>query len=181
MRSECRRNAIVVGRLGVLFFLGSLVAVGTSVSAAAQAAEPNSDSLVTLIDRFLRNPIAHSGLRSALVDSAEARSDVSITISAAIAPWLCHVQRGDDVDRAFKSLLLAAFVAGNMRAQLVSGVKEDQPQAGVTATLRVYEVIRSEAGTISDSTLDQWLVLEEAGALKAHIDSVLADPRTGCP
>src|SRR5260370_41524815 len=98
-----------------------MVAFARSIaSQEVKPSSPPSDSLLAFIDRFLNEPTHYGRLWRAILDSAEARPDVKITISPSVVPWFCGMGRSAGERKAFASLLLGAFVAGNMRQQLTS-------------------------------------------------------------
>jgi len=85
-----------------------------------------------------------------------------------LLPWILETDT-TVFRRAMRALFLSAFVAGNMRAQLVSRVKGDQPYPGVVAVLDVYLMVRARAPAYRQPTLDEWLHLREQGKLRQHV------------
>jgi len=151
---------------------------------ASQEVKPSgrpSDSLLAFIDRFLNEPTHYARFWRAILDSAEARPDVRITISPSVVPWLCGMGRSAADRKAFASLLLGAFVAGNMRQQLISKKKGDQPQSGMQAVVHVYKQVRGRLPAFTDSIADRWVALDSTGEFPRHADSVAAYPMKECP
>ena len=164
-------------RTYTLLLMASILLTAPAESQARDSTRPTilpSGSLLALIDAFLTRPFANPDLRTALIDSAEARSDVAITISQQLLPWILETDT-TVFRRAMRGLFLSAFVAGNMREQLVSRVKGDQPYAGVVAVLDVYLMVRARAPAYRQPTLDEWLHLREQGKLRQHV-AQLAQP-----
>src|SRR5262245_32152773 len=80
--------------------------------------------------------------REALADItnfADADASTEIVISKDVAPWV-----GDAHAAAHSDLLLGAFVAGNLRSQLDSGIKRSDPYAGLLQVFAVYRAIREK-------------------------------------
>jgi hypothetical protein len=138
------------------------------------------DSIIALIDRFLSAPRSNADLWSAIVDSARARSDVVVELTPHVVPWVCTARRRSAEGQALASLLVGAYVAGNMRAQLVSGLKKDEPQAGVDAVVRVYRAVRGRVLDFVDPTAEHWLVADSLGTLPALVDSLSHDYDPTC-
>jgi hypothetical protein len=172
-RVQMRRTTL---RVLILLALAPSVATGQVGARAAVG----SDSLHRLIAGFLAEPIKNGPSYRAIIDSAEKSPYVKITISAGVAPWTCEMPRGE-MGLAIRSLLLGAFIAGNMRAQLDSAVKGDRPVAGVRAALGVYEQVKSRVVDLALPTMERWLELRQAGRLDSVITEVASHPLPGCP
>ena len=134
----------------------------------AQKAPARNDSLIALIDRFLAMPDTNRALARALFDSAQGRADVSIDLRSQFLPWLC----GNQKPSAIGGVLLTAFIAGNMRQQLITGVSRDESGAGLAALLSVYRKLRSRPAAVVDPTLDKWLIADSLGRVPALADSL---------
>lgn len=160
--------------------LGALALIAPGLLGQSSQHSHANDSLVTSIDRFLADPMAQARLGRALMDTANARADVAMSISFGIVPWLCHIQNAPDERRALLSLLLGAYVVGNMRAQLVSGVAHDAPGAGAQAVVRVYQEVRQHRPTFTEATVTQWVQMDSMHTLAAHADSLAARADTTC-
>lgn len=135
--------------------------------------------LVGLIDRFLARPFDED-LRVGLLDSANVRPDVMVSISASVTPFLCYTDTAS-VIRGLDALLLTAFVSGNMRQQLVSGRSADQPEAGLRAVLTVYDTIRTRVANYRVPEVDAWRQALAAGRLAAVADSLRQHADEDCP
>jgi hypothetical protein len=174
-------------RLGFIVGWLSLALLATSASAAlaqAPADDPSavaSDSLLRLLDRFLTDPTRNGRRWREILDSAEASPHVAVTLTPAVTPWICQASEKSSAERALRSILTGAFVAGNMREQFVRRTKGDQPLAGVLATLETYDKIRVRVLNFRLAELDRWVELRAAGTLAAHVEMVAANPPTECP
>jgi len=163
-----------------IFSIGFLIAYGLVEGQAPSTRNGSPDSLIASIDRLLQNPSVTSSVWMALLDSAEARSDVSLTLSANLLPWHCHLDNAAPERRTFASVMLGAFVAGNMREQLRSGKKMDSPVQGLKAVLSVYGMLRNRSPEFTDRTLDEWSVLEKNKRLSSLVDSLVLQPEQKC-
>jgi hypothetical protein len=145
------------------------------LSSSRMNASANAGPLLEMIGRFLEEPFAHHELRLAMLDSAEARSDVAITISEPVLPYLLEDSDPDAASdtthfrAAMRAMFLAVFIAGNMEEQLRTGVVADRPYAGTRHVVRVYQMARARRPDYRHPVLDRWVELERRGELEAFI------------
>ncbi len=144
----------------------------------AQAHAPGparNRSLIALIDEFVRNPLAVE-IGSAVMDSGDARHDVTMVLSKGVMPWQCYLDTAQVV-QALDELLSMVYVAGNMRAQLVDGRNRNRPRAGLAAVVQGYAVIRERFPFYGVPEVDVWAALPRP-QLAALADSLAAAPDT---
>jgi hypothetical protein len=163
-----------------LVALALLLAPGEARAQTTSATRVGSDSLHHLIASFLAEPIKYGSMYREIIDSAEKSPLVKVTISAGVAPWMCELPKESSVARAMQALFFAAFIAGDMRAQLESGVKGDQPVAGVLAVLGVYEQAKLKVMNLDVPTMERWIELRRQGTLDAEVRAIAAHPPKGC-
>jgi hypothetical protein len=135
--------------------------------------------LLALMRRFLDSPTDRH-LRAAVLDSAEARRDMTVELSSTITPWICYDDSSRAV-RAMDSVLTVAFITGNAIPQLESGRKGDRPRAGVRAVLRVYPAVQAASPGYLVPEVDRWREREAAGQIDALADSLKWAPGRDCP
>ena len=136
--------------------------------------------LLGLIEHFFARPLAHADLRKAFYDSANARADISIDITALLTPWYCYADDSKEV-KALDDLLTAGYLAGNMEAQLRSGFSRDRPAAGMAGALRVYDALQAKVRNYLVPELDRWRARRDTGGLIALADSLSHATDTDCP
>ena len=172
-------------RVARFFVLGVVVMISATGSAAQESAPSPapvaSDSLLRLLDRFLADPTRNGRRWREILDSAEASPHVAVTLTPGVVPWICGASDKSSPERALRSILTGAFVAGNMREQFTRRVKGDQPLAGVLAALDAYDKIRARVLNFRLAELDRWTELHRAGALAGHVEALAANPPTDCP
>jgi hypothetical protein len=159
----------------LLCLLGTVALAATAARpVAAQRTPPaRNRPLIAMIDEFLQHPFSED-LRVELLDSANVREDVLVSITASVTPFLCYSDTAA-VIRALDALLLTAYVSGNMREQLVRGRSADQPEAGLRGVLVVYDVIRSRVRDYRVPEVDAWSQALTAGQLTTLADSLRQD------
>ncbi len=80
---------------------------------------------------------------------------------------------GADDDRS--PLVLAAFAAGNARAQLRAGEKRDMPVEGVRGVLAVYAKWKESQPDLQLPALEDFARAEAEGTLDAAVEAAMAD------
>jgi hypothetical protein len=114
--------------LGCLVLLVGVAAAGDETDRAKL-----SETMLKAIARLEENPFKAKGDGTvAIIATFADKSDsVLIEVNTGYIPWLERKGKNDDV-------LLAAFIAGNVRPQLVQRVKKNHPVAGLQFMLAVY-------------------------------------------
>lgn len=100
--------------------------------------------------------------------------DVVVDLGPDSVPW-CDVKKGlaDMPHSGERGLLLAAYLAGSVKAQLRSGSQDPNPYEGWVAMLRVYRSVKMrEAVTIPE--VEALLARQMDGSLKAYAAAALA-------
>lgn len=153
------------------FLLGLLILLGLQTAQADKAV--SRDAVRKAIELFQQDPSSVGGLSAASSIMAFAKSSdaVHISISKAVAPWL---KSQDAPDADTRSILLAAYVAGNVRSQLDSGKAQDDVYAGWQQVIATYDQLRQINPTVKMPEIDDLKAKEKAGTLRAY-----AAARTG--
>ena len=141
------------------------VALAGSVRAADQIDWGNleSDTVLKAISMFEADPGGKNsaGAMAIIVNFAEASANVLVTIDSGFLPWLTRkppVKNGE--------VLLAAFVAGNIRPQLEKQVKQDHPVEGILFMCQVYTALRQKKLIEKLSEPEEWRKLNRDGIAK---------------
>jgi hypothetical protein len=102
--------------------------------------------------------------------------DVVVDLGPDAVPW-CDVKKGiaELSNSGERGLLLAAYLAGCVKAQLSSGKQDPNPLAGWTAMLKIYRAIKIREG-VSIPEAEQLLARQNDGSLEAF--SVEASQRS---
>lgn len=121
------------------------------------------------IETLLRNPMsdAAKSAGAAIIEFAGESPDYHIELEVAYMPWV----KDRDLPKG-SQILLAAFIAGNLREQMRKNTSQPEPYAGVLAALQVYEKIKRTNDAFSIPKADKFLAMERDGKLRQHIASV---------
>lgn len=148
----------------------ALVVFVTSAGVRAQAPEVPSRrevlaAIATLEDRFL----SPEAVRAAEVVTrfVELSEDCLIVLDPEAIPWAedSELASTDDRGTMLRSLLLAAYFAGNTKAQLDSGKVEDMPYPGWLFVIRAYQSVQ-ERTEFRIASIEEFIAMEEKGTLE---------------
>lgn len=148
----------------------ALVLLVTGAGLRAQTPEVPSRrevlaAIATLDERFL----SPEAVRAAEVVTrfVELSEDCLIVLDPEAIPWVddAEVSRADDPETLLRSLLLAAYFAGNTKAQLDSGKVEDMPYPGWLFVIRAYRSIQ-EKTAFRIASIEEFIAMEEKGTLE---------------
>lgn len=121
------------------------------------------------IETLLRNPASDAAREAGaqIIEFAGESPNFHIELEVGYMPWV----KDGDLPKG-SQILLAAFVAGNLREQMRKNSSQPEPYAGVLAALEVYQKIkRSDAGFRIDK-VEKFLAMQRQGTLRSHIASV---------
>ena len=127
-------------------------------------------AFVALIDSFLAHPIG-SDLVKPIKDSVTIRPDVLVAISTGVMPWRCYADTNRYV-RYLDVLLIAGYIAGDARHQLVSGVKGSNAAEGLGGILSVYGAIRRKIPNYEIPEVRAWAAQRDLHGLQTVADSI---------
>ena len=125
--------------------------------------------LIAMIDRYLRDPF-NADLGGAIMDSGDARHDVTMVLAAEVMPWTCYADTNTTL-KALDQLLSIVYVAGNMRAQLAVDSNANNVKEGMAAVIRVYPLVKAQYPRYVVPEVERWLSMP-ATARRAFADSV---------
>lgn len=134
----------------------------------AEKKQITADAARVAIQEFQADPLAalERGVAKTIMDFAEASPAVMISFSKKAVPWIVKTE----VDNR-RSVLLAAYVAGNTESQLRHGKKEDDPVAGVLQAIATYRQLQQADPAFRLDELEALIALEKEGRLKEHLSA----------
>lgn len=121
------------------------------------------------IETLLRNPSSQAArdAGAAVIEFAGKSPNYHVELEVGYMPWV----KDRDLP-AGSQMLLAAFIAGNVREQIRRKTSQPEPYAGVLAALEVYEKLQRADPSFRIAKADKFLAMERQGALRAHIAAV---------
>ncbi len=132
------------------------------LSSIAQAGPTKAEALAG-IEAIERDPISERAIAAfpLVVKFAQESPEVSITISEKILPWIGTKDYGP--------LLLGAYVAGNVKAQLERGAPEDRPYEGLKRVFAVYAAMKKRKPGLIIEGIEKQIDQDTKGELQAEV------------
>lgn len=151
--------------LPAAFLLGALIFA--SMEGGRADSGVSKDAVLKAIAVFQKDPSSTEGLTAAstIMSFAQKSDSVHLALSKAVVPW---VKKQDAPDADTRSMLLTAYVAGDMHAQLQSGKAVDDIYAGWQQVLATYEQLRQINPTVKLPEIDDLKAKEKDGTLRAY-------------
>lgn len=137
-------------------------------AAPADKKKTTVDEALRAIQEFQADPLAalQRGVAKTIIDFAEASPAVMISFSKKVVPWI-----GKETVDERRSVLLAAYIAGNTESQLRRGKKADDPLAGVLQAISTYRQLQQADPAFRMDELEALIILEQEGRLKEHLSA----------
>jgi hypothetical protein len=148
-----------------------IAAVLFPACALSQEKLPSREEMLKTIESFAKNPRSAEarGAASTIMDFCEKSPDVRITISRKIVPWLSGKPKFNE------SILLAAYVAGNVKSQLDRQTYTNDSYAGLQQVLKTYAQLKETDKTLDMPDVQKLVDLEAKNQLKNYVDEALKE------
>jgi hypothetical protein len=98
---------------------------------------------------------------------AEKNEDVIVQVNPKVAPFLTNMT----IPLADRTLLLDAFVIGNVDSQFLHNEKKDDPYAGALEVIETYRKMQKRDTALSLPEIENFIALEKRNELKKYITS----------
>jgi hypothetical protein len=148
-----------------------LIAFVAATVSTAIAADPVISKEVALkaITLLRNDPLSEDGQAAAalIFMFVEKSKEVVVALNKKVFP----VFDDPGVSQKEKSLLLAAFAAGNADSQLLRGVKKDDPHAGGLQLIQTYRQLQNKNRKLRIPGIEKMAEMEQRGELKRYLSS----------
>ena len=160
-----RPRPILAAFLFALCSLGGFAATAPSKHEVLKA--------ISVMEKNVSSPEAAEAAKTIVV-YAQVSDDVLVDIGPLQLPWLDEDWGlGNERDHACKSLLLAAFVAGDVKSQIKNDKAEDDTYSGWIFAIDTYNRLRAKEH-FSSPSIDQLSKMKSDGTLLQHARDVRA-------
>ncbi len=149
-------------------------AFAAAAASAGLAAPPSKQDVLLAISVLEKNITAPEAADAAktVVIYAQQSDDVMVDIGQDQLPWIGERWGLDRArEQSNQSLLLAAFVAGNIRSQIKNDRAEDDTYSGWVFAIDAYKRLRSKAPFHSPA-IETLQKMEDEGTLLQHAKDV---------
>jgi hypothetical protein len=151
------------------------LAVGTIIvfAVGSSAAEPglpiSKETVRSAIALFRQDPLSPRGRAAGEIirSFAEKNDSVVVEVTSKLAPFLTNTR----ILQEDRTLLLDAFVVGNVDSQLLRNEKKDDPYAGVSEVIEVYRQMQKRDQALQIPEVENFIDLEKRGELKRYATS----------
>ena len=125
------------------------------------------EQVLKAIAAFRRDPLAArtDGTSALILNFAEASPDVQVEMGPKVLPWM-----NEPVNDKYGEVLMAAFVAGDVRSQLESHRAKDDAMAGALQVIDTYQQLRKKDPSVRSVSVEKWIALQAQGKLRAELD-----------
>jgi hypothetical protein len=138
------------------------------------AATPSKHEVLAAISVLERNVTGQDAIDAAktIVVYAQDSEDVVVDIGPGQLPWVSE-EWGLDKERELEcqSMLLAAFVAGNVKSQIKNARAEDDTYSGWVFAIDAYNRLRTK-GAFQSPSIEKLSRMEADGTLLQHAKDV---------
>jgi hypothetical protein len=143
--------------------------VRDEIGEAAPNRQVTRETAIEAITIFRVDPTSERGRAAGgvILEFVESSPEVVVNITKRAVPFLSN----DAIPLAVKSTLTAAFVAGNVDAQLLRGDKRDDPYAGVLQVIDTYRQMQRNNADLKIAEVEEFIEMEKRGELKAYVSS----------
>lgn len=150
--------------LAVLLF--PLVAAGAKPESGFDAAEVTPEMALKACATFDHEPLGKAGRAAAatILRFTDKSPKVLVVLSPDSTPWM----GAKNLSIEYQSLLLAAFAAGNIRAQLEAKEARDRLYDGWLQVFRTYAKMKAANPKLSVPPIEELISKRDAGTLRAH-------------
>jgi hypothetical protein len=148
-----------------------------AAAACGLAATPSKDEAlqaISVLERNVTSPEAALAAKTIVV-YAQLSDDVMVDVGPEQLPWISETW-GLDKEResALQSILVAAFVAGNVKPQIKNDKAEDNTYSGWLFAIETYRRLRAKEN-FSSPSIDSLSKMQSEGKLLEHAREVHMD------
>ncbi len=135
-------------------------------------------AIAILENRFLSAEAVQAA--QVVTQFVELSDDVLVVLDSEAIPWVSEGDSTDpnDPEAMLRSLLLAAYFAGNAKAQLISGKVEDMPYPGWLFVIRAYRSIQKKT-EFNLPSIEELAAMEDKGTLERYARILKARQKSG--
>ena len=122
--------------------------------------------ILNIIADFEKDPLSRRGdFIGAHIMGFAVRSDkISLNVERNLFSFM-----RSDIAPNYKRALLVGFVSGNVKSQILSGVKRNDSHAGMLSLFKVYRLIKVREPDFNLAEVETLVELEQAGKLKERL------------
>jgi hypothetical protein len=144
------------------------VFAGLSVARAEPVSKRDAREAIAVLEKSVLSPSAAEAAAT-ITRFADESEEVLIVVGPETMPW---VQDSAGPDAKVRELLTAAYIAGNVKAQLAKRQPDDDPYSGWLFVIKAYREIRGKKSRITIPEVEELMAKEKDGTLKKEADTL---------
>jgi len=142
------------------------VFAGLSVAQAEPVSKGEAREAIAVLEKSVLSADAAEAAAT-ITRFADESEEVMIVVGPETMPW---VQDSTGPDAKVRELLTAAYIAGNVKAQLAKRQPNDDPYNGWLFVIKAYREIRGKKSRITIPEVEELVAKEKDGTLKKEAD-----------
>lgn len=148
-------------------FIFSLMIVAGYQANAQQEALVDREQALAAYGMFNANPINNLNAAPTFLKFIETNGEAHVVLDPVLTAWMY-----EDHEPEARAVLFAAYMGGNMNAQLVGTSQGDDRVSGMQSVLRAYKPLKKKYETLSIPLLEQLQSHADQGALAEAIENL---------
>jgi hypothetical protein len=161
-------KTIAVGTLYLFIFFSGFL----SAAPLPQEEIYTREAMLKAIEVFENDPLGQEGgmVSSIIINYSEESEEVDVNLSAYVLPWI--IDKGLK-NAEYKTLLMTAYVAGNIKSQLIKETKKNDYYAGLLLTIKMYFKLKAFDPSFYHPELEKLAKMEAEKKLKPYLDQLV--------
>ena len=144
------------------------ICLGLSTARAEPVSKGEARAAIAVLEKSVLGADATEAAAT-ITRFADESEEVLIVVGPETMPW---VQEAAGPDAKIRELLTAAYVAGNVKAQLAKRRPDDDPYSGWIFVIKAYREIRGKKSRIAIPEVEELMAKEKDGTLKKEADAL---------
>lgn len=133
---------------------------------ATKDESPSTGAVLEATEKFANDPLFRNGnaAMKTIVRFVESNEDYRIVFNAKLHSWITAKP-----ESKYAEQLMLAFIAGNLKAQLETGITTDDTYSGLVFMFRVYKNIKMLDKELTNNVIEKQIEAYRAGNLSDYI------------
>jgi hypothetical protein len=147
--------------------VGAVIVLAVCSPAAEPVLPISKETVRSAIGLFRQDPLSPRGRAAGEIvrTFADKNDEVVVQVTPKVAPFLSNMT----ILPEDRTLLLDAFVVGNVDSQFLHNEKKDDPYAGVSEVIQIYRQMQKRNPALSLPEIENFIELEKRSALKKYV------------
>jgi hypothetical protein len=156
--------------LNALLAVVLLLVFSANAFSEEKSEAPTKDEALKAIKTFVEDPLSKDAEAAAatIVKFTEKSPDVMVVLSEKVTPWLGDGELGKN-----GRILLTAYIAGNVKAQLDARKSANDSYAGILQVIETYAQLKKADKELNMPEVEKLVELKAKDKLKTFVEEAL--------